>query len=468
MNADLPARLAASRARLTAAGQEHVLRFADRLEPGALGAFLDQIEAIDLELVSRLVEQMRADAPLAGLSLEKLEPADWIDLESGAATDARARAAGEELLRQGKVAALVVAGGQGTRLGYDGPKGCYPVGPVTRRSLFSWHAAKVLAARRKYQARIPLLVLTSEANDRATREYFARHAWFGLPEEDVAIFRQGMLPAVDFEGRLILESTGSLALAPDGHGGTLTALTKSGVLADLESRGIEEIFYFQVDNPLARLLDPVYLGFHRLRGAQMSSKACAKRDAAEKVGVFARNDDRVGIIEYSDLPRDLMEARDAAGRLRYRAGNIAIHVIRVDFVKALTRGGLRLPYHRAVKAIPSVDASGASVKPDAKNGVKFETFIFDALPLAERSVVLEAARHEEFSPIKNQSGEDSAESCTRDLDAMFRRWIKAAGIDTRAPLGTIEIAPTFALDESEFVARARGAADLVRNPLVLD
>lgn len=468
MKADPTNRLAAARARLAAAGQDHVLRFAERLDAASLTKLLDQIDAVDFALLNRLIAEMRADAPLSGLSLDRLEPAQWIDLEAGAASDARARALGEDLLRGGKVAALVVAGGQGTRLGYEGPKGCFPVGPVTGRSLFSWHASKIVSARRKYGASIPLLVLTSEANDRTTREYFAANEYFGLPERDVMIFRQGMLPAVDFEGRLILESMDSLALAPDGHGGTLTALARSGILDQLDARGIEELFYFQVDNPLARLLDPVYLGFHRARGAQMSSKACAKRDASEKVGVFARNEERLGIIEYSDLPKELMEARDEAGRLRYRAGNIAIHVIRVDFVRSLTRGGLRLPYHRAVKAIPTIDAVGAPLRADRKNGVKFETFIFDALPLAERSVVLEAARHEEFSPIKNREGEDSAESCTRDLDAMFRRWMRAAGIDSSAPHGTIEIAPTFALDEADFVARARGIPVPDRSPIVLE
>jgi len=468
VSSDHPHRLATARAKLAAHRQDHVLRFADRLTPPALDRLLSQVEAVDLPLIDRLIAEMRDDAPLAGLSLEGLEPAAWIDLRSGAADDAAARAVGEDLLRRGKVAALVVAGGQGTRLGYDGPKGCFPVGPVSRKSLFHWHASKVLAARRRYGSRLPLLVLTSETNDLATREFFAANDYFGLPREDVFLFQQGMLPAVDFEGRLLLESAESLALAPDGHGGTLTALRKSGVLAELEARGIEDIFYFQVDNPLARLLDPVYLGFHRQRHADMSSKACAKRNAGEKVGVFAANGATLGIIEYSDLPRALMEARDDAGQLRFRAGNITLHILRVDFVKNVTAGGLRLPYHRALKAIPVADPSGMTTKSDAKNGVKFETFIFDALPMAQNALVLEAARSEEFSPIKNKEGEDSPESCRNDLDAMFRRWFGRAGIDSPAPLGTIEIAPTFALDESEFVARARDVADLRRSPLLLE
>jgi UDP-N-acetylglucosamine/UDP-N-acetylgalactosamine diphosphorylase len=460
-------RLHTARERFAAHGQEHVLRFADQLAPAALDSLFAELDNIDLHLLDRLIAEMKNDTPIAGLALDRLTPASWIELAHGAADDPRARAIGEERLRGEKVAALIVAGGQGTRLGYDGPKGCFPVGPVSGCSLFAWHAAKIVAARRRYAARIPLLVLTSDANDRTTREYFAANGFFGLPEEDVIIFQQGMLPAVDFEGKLMLESPSHLALAPDGHGGTLTALAKCGVLDVLEARGIEDIFYFQVDNPMVRVLDPVYLGHHHAARSQMSSKACAKRDATEKVGVFAANPPLVGIIEYSDLPADLMTATDPDGRLRYRAGNIAIHVLTVEFVRGLTRDGLKLPYHRAVKAIPYVDTTGTTVKAAAKNGVKFETFIFDALPLAARALVLEAARSEEFSPIKNKDGEDSPATARNDLDAMFRRWFTTAGIDTAAPLGTIEIAPTFALDEAEFVARARGEIDFNRTPLRL-
>ncbi len=472
MNSDLSARHAHQLARLAPRGQAHVLRFFDRLDPAQQDSLLAQVEAVDLDLLERLVLEMKENRPIAGLPIEGVAPADWIALEgangAGGSLEARARQVGEELLRRGKVAALVVAGGQGTRLGYDGPKGCFGVGPVSGRSLFAWHAGKVLAARRRYGASIPLLVLTSEANDAATREFFERHEYFGLPKGDVILFRQGMLPAVDFEGRLLLESHDKLALAPDGHGGTLTALSVRGVLSELESRGIEEVFYFQVDNPLIRVLDPVFLGHHRLAGSQMSSKACSKRDAAEKVGVFAANRGQVGVIEYSDLPKDLMESRDDAGRLRFRAGNIAIHVLALPFIKELTRGGLKLPYHRAIKSIPHVDASGHLNKPSDKNGVKFETFIFDALPLAERAIVLETARSEEFSPIKNATGEDSPHTARTDLDALFRRWLHSIGVVPRAKVGSIEIAPTFALDASDLLARVRDKSELEREQLLLE
>lgn len=472
MSARESERIAALRRRFESHRQEHVLRFLPDLSAADRERFLTELEALDLTRIDRLVDEMRRDVPIASLDLDRLEPAEWVGLENAAASGARARALGEELLRQGKVAALVVAGGQGTRLGFDGPKGCFTVGPLSRCSLFAWHAYKVRRARQRYGANIPFLVLTSEANDAETRRFFEQNDWFGLPASDVILFRQGMLPAVDLSGRLLLERKDRLALAPDGHGGTLTALESRGVLAELESRGIEEIFYFQVDNPLVRVLDAEFLGHHRLVRSQMASKACAKRDPGEKVGVFAAAEGRTGIIEYSDLPAHLMNQRDAEGRLLYRAGNIAVHVLSVPFVRELTRGGLRLPYHRAIKAVPFIDERGTEVKPTDKNAVKFETFIFDALPLAERTVLVEASRFDEFSPIKNKSGEDSPESALRDLDAMFRRWIEAVGARAPAPLGQLEIAPTFALDHHDFERRvselARGGAlDLTRSPLHL-
>jgi UDP-N-acetylglucosamine/UDP-N-acetylgalactosamine diphosphorylase len=459
---------ASVRRRFAAAGQDHVGAHLDRLDRPRRAALLAQLATVDLDLLQRLVAEMKRDRPIVGLDIGSAEPPDWLALERVAGSDEerRARRLGEERLAAGKVAALVVAGGQGTRLGFDGPKGCFEVGPLSRRSLFAWHAGKVLAARRRFGARIPFLVLTSQANDEATREFFAAQDHFGLPADDVMIFRQGMLPAVDFEGKLLFEAEDRLALAPDGHGGTLTALAASGTLDALEARGIEDVFYFQVDNPLVKVLDPAFLGHHHERASQVSSKACRKRDAAEKVGVFASSEGRLGIIEYSDLPAEMMNARAADGDLRFRAGNIAIHVFAIDFVRRLTQGGLRLPYHRAIKSVPYVDANFEVVTPSHKNAVKFETFVFDALPLAERTLVLETAREEEFSPIKNREGEDSPATARRDLDAAFRRWLATAA--PGAAPEAIEIAPSFAFDVEEFAAKVAGVRDLASRRLLLE
>lgn len=452
------------------AGQGHVFGRLDQLEEERRQAFLSQLAGIDLRLLDQLIAEMREDHPVATLDLERLEPAAFLPLPltpGSRRKETRARAAGEELLGAGKVAALVVAGGQGSRLGFDGPKGCFPIGPVSNCSLFEWHFAKVLASARRHGARIPILVLTSMVNHQQTREFLAENAWFGMPEEDVLLFRQGVLPAVDRRGRLLLSREDSLFLSPDGHGGVVAALDRENVLAELDQRGIEEIFYFQVDNPLAKVLDPAFLGHHVLARSQISSKIVAKRDAGEKVGVFARAGRRTGIVEYSDLPAELMERRDDEGTLLFRAGNIAIHVISTRFIRELCESGKSLPFHRALKAVPHLDPEGNLIQPSEPNAVKFETFVFDAIPLARRTLVVEASRAEEFSPVKNRSGADSPESARRDLIQLFRNWVTAAGFSVNHEEPLLEISPLFSLDQEQFVAKIRKQRMLTDRRLLL-
>ncbi|MGQ0551958.1 MAG: UTP--glucose-1-phosphate uridylyltransferase [Planctomycetota bacterium] len=441
----------AARTLLAAHGQEHVLRFCDQLSPAAEEAFLEQLLAQDLPRLTRLIQQVLQPTPAHATA--RIEPPELIAWGEGAEElrrDATARQAGEEALAAGHVAAFLVAGGQGTRLGYDGPKGRYPVGPITQRSLFAYHAQRILATSRRYGHAAPLYVLTSASNHESTVGAFEEAEHFGLDPQDVHFLVQGMLPAIDRAGKLLLAHAGSLALSPDGHGGALRALARGGALEDMERRGIREIFSFQVDNPLCRVLDPVFIGHHVQARAEMSTKVVAKRDAAEKVGVLARLNGRLGVVEYSDLDPALAAARQPDGQLLYRAGNIAIHLLRLDFVRRLTSGTLELPVHRADKAVPCLDAEGQLVRPSAPNAIKMEQFLFDALPLAAHSITQEVARRDEFAPVKNAEGVDSPESARAALSDQARRWMAAAGL--ALPPGPAEVGPLFALDQEEFLA----------------
>ncbi|MEW6582277.1 MAG: UTP--glucose-1-phosphate uridylyltransferase [Actinomycetota bacterium] len=372
-----------------------------------------------------------------------------------AARDARARDAGEEHLRAGKVAAVLLAGGQGTRLGYPGPKGDYPVGPVTRRTLFQVHAAKVAALRARYHRDLPFLIMTSPATDEPTRAGFEAARHHGLPRGSVRFFTQGTLPAVDrHTGAILLDAPDALALSPDGHGGLLRALRRAGLLDELAAAGIETLLTFQVDNPLLHLADPVYVGHHVLARSEMSSLAVRKTGPAERMGVLARSGGRTLLVEYSDLPDELAQRRDPAGDLVYWAGSIAVHCIETSLVERITGGGRDLPYHRAVKKVPYVDGDGRRVQPDEPNAVKFEAFVFDALPFAERTMTLEGARGDQFSPIKNADGEDSPATARRDLTRMYARWLDAAGIPVPRdahgePAHPIEIDPRVATEPQD-------------------
>ncbi len=448
------------RHRAAEAGQAHVFRFWDDLPAEGRRRLLAQLAEVDFTQLQRLIDEHVTGAEPAPLP-DDLEPAPFIPLP---ATEAdrddrrRMRRAGETLLAAGRVAALTVAGGQGTRLGHDGPKGAFPVGPVSGRPLFQVFAEGLLAARRARGAPIPWYIMTSETNDRATRDFFAEHDHFGLPAGDVRFFRQGTMPAVDPAGRLILSAPDALARSPDGHGGTLPALARTGMLADMADRGIEHISYFQVDNPLVPPVDPVFLGYHAEAGSEMSSKMARKRGPHEKLGNFCLAGGRLCVIEYSDLPDHLAESRRDDGRLRFEAGSIAIHALARPFVERLTAGGgFALPFHRAEKTIPYVDDRGRTVTPDEPNGVKFERFIFDAIPLAENPIVLEIDRSREFSPVKNAEGPDSPATARRDMVRLAARMLREAGVAVPRdadgePTVRVEISPLVARTPEELAA----------------
>ncbi len=435
--------------RFEAAGQGHVCRYLPELSEVERDGFLRQLAALDLPRLETLIGAVLAAAPADATGA--VEPPDLIecaDDDAGRARDDEARAAGEEYLAAGRVAAFMVAGGQGTRLGYDGPKGRFPVGPLTQRSLFAYHAQRVRATSRRYGATAPFYVMTSDATHESTVAAFGEAGWFGLDPEQVHFLTQGTLPAIDHAGRLLLASKSSLALSPDGHGGSFAALSASGALARMAAGGVDQIFYFQVDNPLAPVLDPVFIGHQVLAGAEMSTKVVAKTEPGEKVGVLARVDGRVGVIEYSDLGDELAQERDERGRLRFRAGNIAIHMLDRAFVERLVGGDLELPVHRAEKKVPCIDERGVRVEPTEPNAIKMELFVFDALPLAARTVTQEVRREDEFAPVKNAQGSDSPRTASDALADQARRWMGAAGL--APPRDLAEVGPLFALDVEEF------------------
>jgi UDP-N-acetylglucosamine/UDP-N-acetylgalactosamine diphosphorylase len=410
-------------------GQEHVFRFWEALDPDARAALLDQASRIDLGELQRVHEASRV---LAASGKRRLEPAPVECLpEHGGSRERRsaARTRGEALLRDGRVAAMVVAGGQGTRLGFEGPKGLFPLGPVSGRTLFELQSQKIRGARRRWNAPIPWYVMTSPATDGPTRAFFREHRFFGLPESDVFFLCQAMAPALDFEGRLLLEAPGRIAESPNGHGGAFEALADSGALDDMERRGITTISYYQVDNSLIRLLDPVFVGFHDAAAAEMSAKVVRKLDPMEKVGVLARVDGHIGIVEYTEIDDEHRFERDPSGELVYWAGSIAIHLLEVDFARRIAADAERhLPYHASPKKIPCTDANGRPVRPDEPNGNKLERFLFDALPSAARVALLEVARDEEYAPVKNAEGGDSPATARRALDRVVRSWLAVAGI----------------------------------------
>ena len=426
------------RSRLTAAGQEFLWDWLEQLEPAKREKLLRQLDTIDLDLVTRLGRGEGLAQPPSG----NLEPLPYIpDSDRGSATPAAHR--GAQALREGRVAFAMLAGGQASRLRYDGPKGAYPIGPVSERSLFRILTEQVLRARRDFGVLPLLAVTTSSTTDAATRHFYESHDCFGMDRDSLVFSSQASLPALDDEGRLILGSPDRIFTSPDGHGGAVVALDRDGVLAAWEERGIEVVCTFQVDNPVLRVVDPDFLGRLLDGAAPIATKIVLKTDPAEKVGVIVRQGGRPAIVEYSELSKEQQRQRDDDGQLTYRLGSIAVHAFDLKFLRGVL--GSEMPLHTARKDIRCVDENGQAIR---RPGTKFERFLFDLLPQADDITVVEVDRGLEFAPLKNAVGADSPESVRQALLAQYRRWYEEAGRTAPAD-DLIELSPLDAMGPAD-------------------
>lgn len=456
------------RRRAEAAGQGHLFRFWDRLTEDERDQLIGDIRGLNFAQIQELCRT--AGKPDLCVAAREPEPptAFECDLSANEAEFAKAKATGWEHIRAGRVAALLVAGGQGTRLEFDGPKGMFPISPVRGATLFRWFAEALEGVRRRCGVVVPWYVMTSPANDEATRTYFRSEGYFGRDAGSVRFFVQGTMPAVSEDGKILLAERHRVALSPNGHGGSLMALAESGCLDEMKASGVESVSYFQVDNPLVRPVDPVLIGVHVKDVAEGTSLTISKADDFERVGHFVRIGDRVHVIEYTEMPESMARRRDAAGRRVFDSANLSIFVFARSFLERITRSGGELPWHRALKKVPHVDPDTERlVEPAAPNAIKFERFVFDALPLADRVRLVRSRREECFSPVKNATGADSPETARRDLSRRAARWLAECGVQVPAdeagiPRYPCEISPAVAQDAEELreALAARGVANV--------
>ncbi|MDR1907219.1 MAG: UTP--glucose-1-phosphate uridylyltransferase [Puniceicoccales bacterium] len=445
-------------------GQEQIFRFWDELNDDERLGLCRQAKRMDIgrlaEIVAVLLEREQDPKESSGPRIS-FSPASYISLPLDETTRCRWEDAynlGEQILSEGRVAVFTAAGGQGTRLGFEGPKGTFAVTPVKGKSLFQVFAEKIRFAEKRYGNPIHWFIMTSDRNHNETIEFFGKNSSFGL--FNVHFIKQGSLAAVTVDGKIMLEDKWHIAMHPDGHGGAFRAFVTSGANAMLAAQDVDVVSYFQIDNPLVPVIDPYFIGFHRKNQSQMSSRMILKAYPEEKVGIFCSIYGRSAVVEYSALPMERAIERDCSGVLRFKAGNAGIHLFDRDFFSLLgtEMNGRQLPLHVAKKKIPTIDISGKPVDPEIPNGIKFETFIFDALQFAERSIIVEGNRKEIFSPIKNSIGLDSPETCRQDQVRLFSKWLVAAGsdmpIDAKGlPPFNIEISPLFADNERDFLMK---------------
>lgn len=444
-------------AQLASHDQQHLLDHWDNLDEAGRARLAEQIGRIDFELIDRLAKTEQTATDWAALAAQADPPVAFrLDDPHKAFSASEAREAGEAELRAGRVAAVLVAGGQGTRLGFSPPKGMYPLGPVSGRTLFQILIDQLLAVGSRYAHSVPLYLMTSPATHQETLEYFDQHNRLGLAADQLTIFCQGTMPAVDStSGKLLLSAPDQLALSPDGHGGTLAALAECGALAEMQAAGIRHVYYFQVDNPLVQVCDPTLLGYHALSGSELSTQAIAKNDPLERVGNVVMLNGQMRIIEYIHLPDDVAQQRDEQGELRLWAGNMAVHVFDLPFLQRMAQQPDRLPLNKAHKKVPHVAPGGQEIEPTRENAYKFERFIFDLLPHARHPTVMEVAREEAFGPVKNADGpgqRDTPALARQAMSDLHRRWLAAAGRELPAETW-VEINPRYAASAAELARR---------------
>ncbi|KAI6120652.1 nucleotide-diphospho-sugar transferase [Pisolithus croceorrhizus] len=411
------------RKRYQAAGQDHLFAFFPKLSDEERSAFIRQLESIDSDpkYVADTIEPLPVDA--------------CESVVNNPSNESKWRQAGLEAIARGEV------GGQGTRLGSSAPKGCYDIGLPSHKSLFQYQAERIARLQTpKGSVVIPWYVMTSGPTRRETETFFANHNHFGLNPKNVIIFEQGTLPCLTMDGKIMLETTSRVAVAPDGNGG-LYAATRSplspsdrsrSVLTDLSSRGVLYVHAYCVDNCLVKVADPVFLGYCITKQADCAAKVVPKTSPSESVGVVARRGDKFS-----------RAAQPNTGELMFNAANIANHFYTTAFLRSVESFESELAFHIARKKIPTIDLeTGAVIKPSKPNGMKLELFVFDVFPFTKRFAVLEVARNEEFSPLKNApgTGSDDPDTSRRDLLAQHRRFLEQAGASVRDGV-EIELSP---------------------------
>jgi UDP-N-acetylglucosamine/UDP-N-acetylgalactosamine diphosphorylase len=434
---------------LQQAGQSHLLGFVDQLGESELQSLLQQIACLDLELVNQLFTKHNdannsTSSNINTTSSVGIMPPIALRLDAAntpnGVTRRQALTAGERLLRAGKVAAVIVAGGQGSRLGFDKPKGMFPIGPISQRTLFEMLANKIDALQRQYETTIPLLIMTSPSVHDETVNYFEEHDYFGL-NDSIEFFCQGILPVVDSRsGQILLQSPHTISVSPNGHGGMIEALVADKLLDKYQQAGIEHFFFGQIDNPLSPTCCPELIGFHSLTDSAVTLQAIAKQDAQDKTGNIVQVDDRIQMIEYTEMPTQLAEQTTPDGQLNFWAANIAVHIFQTSFLQLLAQDPTALPFHTAHKTVPHIDHLGNQIHPVEPNAIKFERFIFDSLSVSPKTTVIEADRNSVFAAVKNHASAsfNTVDTCQHAISDLHRNWLIAAGVQIDMNI-TVEI-----------------------------
>lgn len=438
--------LQALREKYAKAGQDQVFTFYDQLDTAEKAALFQQLSGFNPdyinEITNRALNPPKTESEDATPKFEPLPTSATSSVLDSKPEDLQQwYDQGLQLIAENKVAVVLMAGGQGTRLGSSAPKGCFDIGLPSRKSLFQLQAERIwkvqqLAQKKhgKQEVVVPWYVMTSGPTRGPTEEFFEKHNYFGLKKDNVVIFEQGVLPCISNDGKILLENKGKVAVAPDGNGGIYQALITSSVVSDMGKRGVQHVHAYCVDNCLVRVADPTFIGFSASKDVEIATKVVRKRDAKESVGLIMQRNGKPDVVEYSEISSEMAEAKDSSNSelLKFRAANIVNHYYSFRFLDSIPQWAHKLPHHVARKKIPSVNIeSGETVKPEKPNGIKLEQFVFDCFPFLpmDKFACMEVRREDEFSPLKNArgTGEDDPDTSKRDIMDQGKKWVKAAG-----------------------------------------
>ncbi len=387
---------------LKAHGQDHIFAAYQKLDEAGKQKLAAQVANIDWQIVEMAKQGEHTQ------ERGKLEPLSALEIADIEKNKAQYQQTGLEAIRAGKVGAVLLAGGQGTRLGSDGPKGKYNIGITKEVFIFERLIRNLQEVTEQAGCYVPLYIMTSDKNHTETTVFFEEKNYFGYPKDYVKFFQQEMAPSVDFNGKLYMEAADSLSLSPNGNGGWFYSMVKTGVIADVKARGVEWLNIFAVDNVLQRIADPIFVGATLESGCVSGAKVVKKADPHEKIGVLCLEDGRPSIVEYYEMTDEIINSRQENGELSYNFGVILNYLFRVDKLEEIMNA--KMPVHIVEKKIPYRSQDGEMVKPETPNGYKFELLVLDMIHLFENCLSYEVVRDYEFAPIKNKTGVDSVES----------------------------------------------------------
>ena len=386
--------------------QEQLLVNYEKMNDTQKKELLEQIEKIDFEQILGLYEKTKQTIDFKN---SVVEPISYIDKAKLSKQEKQAyEEKGLEVIKKGEYAVVTMAGGQGTRLGHKAPKGTFEIGVGEHKSLFEALSETIKEAQNTYQVTIPWYLMTSKENNEQTVEFFEMHNYFGMKKENIIFFIQGELPMVGKDGKILVDETGKVKEAADGHGGIFEAMRKSGVLQDMKTRGIKWVFIAGVDNILAKMVDPLLTGLALERNCLAAGKSVVKNNPKERVGVFCRRNKKPNVIEYTEITDEMAEAVDNQGELLYGESHILCNLFNIKALEEIATN--KLPYHSAFKKAKYIDENGNLIEPTEPNAYKFEAFIFDAFERLEDMAIMRVKREEEFAPVKNAEGVDSPET----------------------------------------------------------